>query len=265
MTLHHEVRGDGPAVLLVHAGVADGRMWRPLADRLVAAGHCTVVPDLRGFGRTPLEPGVVSNTADLVALLDELGIDQATVVGASFGGLVSLALALRAPERVAGLVLLGAALDEFEESADLAAFAAAEDAAVEAGDVDAVVALNVGFWVDRPGARPAEDVDPAVRDLVATMQRDAYLAQDGVDAEYDEDDPPVARRLGEIRAPALVVAGADDVEDFHRIAATLAAGLPGAGPIVTVPRAAHLPALERPDEVAELVIAFLDAPHSAAG
>lgn len=265
MTLHHEVRGDGPDILLLHAGVADGRMWAPLADRLVAAGHRTIAPDLQGFGRTPLEPGFVSNTADLLALLDELGIDGVTVVGASFGGLVSLSLALRAPERVAGLVLLDATLDEFEASGDLAAFVTAEDAAVDAGDADAVVALNVGFWVDRPGARPAEDVDPAVRDLVATMVRDAYAAQDGIDATFDDDDPPAARRLGEIRAPALVVTGADDVEDFHRIAEVLAAELPGAGPVVTVPRAAHLPALERPDDVAALVIAFLDAPHSAAG
>ena len=38
MTLHHAVRGDGPDVLLVHAGIADSRMWEPLAERLVAAG-----------------------------------------------------------------------------------------------------------------------------------------------------------------------------------------------------------------------------------
>jgi 3-oxoadipate enol-lactonase len=265
VTLHHEVQGDGPAVLLVHAGIADGRMWGPVADRLVAAGHRTIVPDLRGFGRTPLEPGVVSHPADLIALLDALGVDQVTVVGASFGGLVALALALRAPDRVAGLVLLDAILDDFEESDDFAVFGADEEAAAAAGDVDAVVALNVGFWVERPGARPTGDVDPAVRDLVATMQRDAFVAQDGVDAELEEEDQPVAHRLAAIRAPALVAVGADDLEDFHRIAEVLADALPGAGAVVTVPRAAHLPALERPDEVAALLIEFLDAPHSAAG
>ena len=79
MTLHHAVRGDGPDVLLVHAGIADSRMWEPLAERLVAAGYRVVAPDLRGFGHTPLEPGVVSNAGDLVALLEELGIERAAV------------------------------------------------------------------------------------------------------------------------------------------------------------------------------------------
>jgi 3-oxoadipate enol-lactonase len=250
-------------VLLVHAGVADGRMWMPLADRLTAAGYRVIVPDLQGFGRTPLAPGTVSHPADLVALLDELGVERATVAGASFGGFVALALALRAPERVAGLVLMGAALDEFEPSHDLATFDASEETALEAGDLDAAVELNVRFWVDRPGRRDPADVDPAVRDLVATMQRNAFEAQIGIDAKLEQLDPPVARRLHEIAAPALVLAGADDAGDFVAIAQRLAEELPGASEVVTVARAAHLPALERPDEVADLVLAFLATPAPA--
>jgi pimeloyl-ACP methyl ester carboxylesterase len=253
VTLHHEVRGDGPAVLLVHAGIADSRMWAPVAERLVAGGHRVLTCDLRGFGRTPIEPGVVSNAGDIAALLDELGIEHAAVVGASFGGRVALELALRAPGRVAALALLDAALDEFEPSAELRAFGEAEEAALEREDLDAAVRANVRTWVTR-GVR---DVDPAVVALVETMQRDAFEAQLGVDAELEELDPPVARRLHEIPAPALVIVGADDVEDFRRIARRLADELPGAGPVVTVEGAAHLPALERPDETARLLLAFL--------
>jgi pimeloyl-ACP methyl ester carboxylesterase len=100
-------------------------------------------------------------------------------------------------------------------------------------------------------------VDPAVVELVATMQRDAFEAQLGVDAELEELDPPFARRLGEIDVPALVVVGEDDLEDFHGIAARLAAELPRARPVVTVAGAAHLPALERPEETAALLRDFL--------
>jgi 3-oxoadipate enol-lactonase len=253
MTLHHAIRGDGPDVLLVHAGIADSRMWEPLAQRLVAAGYRVVTCDLRGFGRTPLDPGVVSNAADLVALLDELDVASAAVVGASFGGRVALELALRAPERVRALALLDAGLDEFEWSDELEAFDAEETAALERGDRDAAVQANVRMWVTRDGRA----VDPAVAELVAAMQRDAFDAQIGVDAELAPNDPPVAERLREIAAPALVAVGADDLADLHHIAERLAAEIPNARPVVTIPGAAHLPALERPAEVADLLVGFL--------
>jgi 3-oxoadipate enol-lactonase len=259
MTLHRVVRGAGPDVLLLHAGIADSRMWERLADRLVAAGHRTVAPDLRGFGRTPLEPGVVSNAADLVALLDELGIDRAAVVGASFGARTALELALRAPDRARALALLGAGLDDYEASAELEAFDAEEVEAIDRGDLDAAVQANVRMWVTRDGRA----VDPAVVDLVATMQRDAFAAQLGVDADLEPNDPPVAERLAEIAAPALVVVGADDVADFHGLAERFAAELPNAEPVVTIAGAAHLPALERPDEVAAVLVPFL-ARHARA-
>ena len=89
------------------------------------------------------------------------------------------------------------------------------------------------------------------------MQRDAFDAQIDVDAALDEPDPPVARRLREVALPTLVVVGADDVADFAAIAQRLAGEIPGAGPLVTIARAAHLPALERPAETAAAVLDFL--------
>jgi 3-oxoadipate enol-lactonase len=252
--LHREVRGDGPPVLLVHAGIADSRMWAPLAGRLVAAGRQAVACDLRGFGRSSLPSGPYSPSADLVELLDDLGIERLPVVAASFGGLVALELALRAPGRVTALALLGSALDEFDESEELEGFDAGETAAAESGDLDEATAVNVRMWLDRPGRA---GVDAAVRELVTAMTRRAFEVQDGVEAEPQGLDPQVARCLDEIGVPALVVVGEDDVEDFHRIAATLAAGLPGAEGVVTIPGAAHLPALERPDEVADVLLGFL--------
>jgi 3-oxoadipate enol-lactonase len=156
---HHEVRGHGPPVLLVHAGIADSRMWDPLAARLVAAGRRIVACDLRGFGRTPLPEGRFSHAADLVELLDELGIERTAVVAPSWGGKVTLGLALRAPGRVSAIALLDSALDEFDASDELEAYDEAETAAIEAGDLDGATAINVRMWMDRPGRA---DVDPAV-------------------------------------------------------------------------------------------------------
>jgi pimeloyl-ACP methyl ester carboxylesterase len=89
------------------------------------------------------------------------------------------------------------------------------------------------------------------------MQRDAFVAQRGVDTDIDELDPPLGQRLGEIRAPALVMVGEDDVPDFRRIAERLVAELPAAQPLQVIRGAAHLPALERPGAVSALLLEFL--------
>jgi pimeloyl-ACP methyl ester carboxylesterase len=152
---------------------------------------------------------------------------------------------------------MDAAIGEpFEWSDEVRAFGAAEDAALEAGDIDAAVELNVRMWLDRAG-RPADAVEPDVRALVETMQREAFAAQLGVDAEPQALDPPLAERLGEVRAPALVLVGEHDVPDFRRIAERLVAELPAARPLVVVPGAAHLPAVERPGAVSALALEFL--------
>jgi pimeloyl-ACP methyl ester carboxylesterase len=69
-------------------------------------------------------------------------------------------------------------------------------------------------------------------------------------------DPPASERLGDVRAPTLVVVGEADVEDMHRIADRLAAGIPGARKEV-VTDAAHMLPLERPDELNRLLLEFL--------
>ncbi len=250
--LHHETRGAGPAVLLVHAGIADSRMWTPLADAL-ARDHLVIAPDLRGFGRSALGPGRLSHSDDLLALLDALGVDRAAVVAASMGGAVALEVVLAAPERVSALALLDSAVDELDPSPGLAAYWEAEEAAIEAGDDDTAVELTLRTWVDGQG-RDGEP-NPEVRALVATMYRNSLAAQRGVVVE--EDEVPIVARLGEVTAPALVIAGEHDVEEFLGIARLLAERLPNARPLVTIPGAAHLPALERPDAVARELRAFL--------
>ena len=181
--LHHEARGAGPAVLLVHAGIADSRMWTPLADAL-ARDHFVIAPDLRGFGRSTLEPGRLSHPDDLLALLDALGVDRAAVVAASMGGAVALEVVLAAPERVSALALLDSAVDELDPSPPLAAYWEAEEAAIEAGDDETAIELTLRTWVDGHG-RDGEP-DPEVRALVATMYRDSLAAQRGVVVEEDE-------------------------------------------------------------------------------
>lgn len=247
-------------VLLVHAGVADRRMWEPLRTELEEAGHRLLAPDLRGFGERPLEPGPFSHVDDLVALLDAEGVRRAAVVGASFGGKNALDLALAHPDRVAALVLIGPAVGGWDFSDEVQAFGEQEDALLDAGDVDAAVELNLRTWVDGPERQP-NDVDPGVRALVGEMQKRAFELQlDAYAAEpYPEGralDPPALGRLGEIGAPTLVLVGELDVEDFREQASRVAEEIRGAR-LEAVGGTAHLPSLERPELVARTIVGFL--------
>jgi pimeloyl-ACP methyl ester carboxylesterase len=159
--LSYTTTGEGPDVVLLHAGIADRRMWEPLTARLDGVARVTSF-DQRGFGRTEYEAGPYAPAEDVLALLDELGAEGAVLVGASFGGQVALEAAVHAPARVRALVLLDAALPDHPWSEEVEAFGAAEDAAIEAGDIAEATEVNVRMWAAAP--------PPAVQDLVRAMQ-----------------------------------------------------------------------------------------------
>jgi 3-oxoadipate enol-lactonase len=240
--LHREIRGQGPPVVLVHAGGTDGRMWGPLAERLEDR-FTLVIPDTRGHGRTPLPPEPYADADDLAAVLDELGIERAAVVGASYGGRIALELVTAAPERVSALALLASALPDHRPSTELQAFGDEEERLWEAGDIDAAVALNVRTWV----------ADPAVADLMGEMARASFELQLG--AEDHQRETPVD--LSSIAVPTLVVSAGRDFADFALIADRIAAEVPGAQR-AEVPDAGHVIALERPDAAAALLVPFLE-------
>jgi 3-oxoadipate enol-lactonase len=262
MILHHEVSGAGPAVVLIHEAIGDGRMWAPQVEAL-APRYRVVVPDLRGYGRSPLPPERFRHVDDVLAVLDRLGIERVAAVGGSLGARVALELALTARQRVWALVLVAPGLSGVEWSEEVRAGWEAEDAALDAGNVDEAVEINLRMWVDGPQRR-SDEVDQAVRAHVGEMQRRALEVQVAASADPDhqpaEDafDPPASARLGEISAPTLVVVGDLDQPDILVLADRAAAEIPGARKLV-VPGTAHVPNLERPDQVSELLLAFLDS------
>ncbi|MEV4949117.1 alpha/beta hydrolase [Streptomyces sp. NPDC053755] len=253
MTLLHDVAGSGPsAVLLVHSGVCDRRMWDAQFDALADAGHRVVRCDLRGFGETPLE-APHTHMEDLRDLLDTLGIERTALVASSFGGAVALELAARHPQRVSALALLCPNSPDHEPSDELRAWGGRENALLRAGDIDAAVALNVDTWL-------GPDAGDEARELVRVMQRRAFDLQLPAPQEFAPTDPEVGTpELAAIGAPCLVVSGAHDIADFRALAARLAGLLPAAR-LVELDWAGHLPALERPEETNKLLVDFLASP-----
>ena len=256
MSVHVDVAGSGTEVVLIHAGICDSRMWDPQWPVLTRE-HRVLRLDLRGFGRSPLEPGDLCHAQDVLDAMDRYDVGRAAIVAASMGGAVALDLTLAAPERVGALVLLAPAMDH-EFSPELVAKWDDEEEALERGDIDEAVEINLRLWVDGPG-RPAGAAPADVRGLVAQMQRRAFELQLAAGDDVDErmlSSEEMSGRLSEIAVPALVLIGDHDVSDFQTIAGLVAQGIPGAR-LETITGAAHLPSMEQPEAVEELLVPFL--------
>jgi 3-oxoadipate enol-lactonase len=255
MSVWRDVQGEGPPVVLLHAGLTDSRLWEPQL-RSFPQSHSVLRVDLPGFGNSPLETNPVSFRGAVRDAMDAEGIDRAALVGVSLGGNTALELALESPERVSALVLVGAGLPDHEWSEEVTAFFADEEAALERGDLDAAVDANLRMWLAGP-RRSLDDMDPAIRMLVGEMQRQAFRQQKGhEDVRMLRLEPPASERLGDVNIAAQVLTGDDDVPDIHRIADRLAAGISGAER-ATIAGAAHLPSLDRPEEFDRIVLDFL--------
>ncbi len=255
MSVWFDVHGEGPPVVLLHAGVTDSRLWEPQLHSFPQV-HTVMRVDLPGFGNSPIETNPVSNRGSVRDAMDAEGIDRAALVGVSLGGNTALELALESPERVSALVLVGAGLPDHEWSEEVMSFFAAEEEALERGDLDAAVDANLRTWLAGP-RRSLEDIDRAQRELVGEMQKQAFRQQKGhEDVGMLRLEPPGSERLAEVNVPTLVLTGDEDVADIHRIAERLAAEIAGAER-ATIADAAHLPSLERPEQFDRIVLDFL--------
>lgn len=252
--LYYEVDGQGEPLLLLHAGVADSRMWDDQFG--VLAQHYRVIRyDLRGFGRSNLPAGLFSNHEDVAGLLNFLGVEQAHVIGISFGGHVALDFTLTYPERVKTLVLGAPAVSGHPPSPEIQRFGAEEESLLERGDVAAATELNLRMWVDGPH-RTSDQVDPTIREQVREMQAHAFTIPIPEDAAEQPIEPPAISRLAEVRPPTLILIGDLDVPYMTGLADQLAAEIPGARQEM-IPGVAHLLNMEKPEVFNRLVLDFL--------
>jgi len=253
--LYWESSGEGPALVLVHAGIADHTMWDDDIAAL-SAGHRVVTFDFRGYGRSASTDVAFSNRADIAALLDHLGLDRVALLGCSRGGQVALDFTLERPSRVSALVLVAAGLGgmQLDLRADEQAMGDLEESMWQAKDWAGVADIDVRAWVDGIG-QPEDRVPSAIRERVRSMSRANY------EAEYPEGqpivlDPPAAGRLAEVLVPTLIIHGDLDTSTIAPVAEALERGIAGARRVF-LPGVAHMVNLERPAEFRRLVLDFL--------
>lgn len=250
---YFEAAGAGHPLVLVHAGIADRRMWDEQFHTL--ARHYRVIRyDRRGFGETEADGRPYSHHRDLHNLLEFLGVERAHLAGCSQGAKAVVDFTLEHPRTAASLVLAAPAVGGFAFAEQDSPRRRELERACEAGDAERVNELELQIWVDGPRRTPGQ-VDAGVRERVRAMNRTALLKSEGAGVELQLE-PAAAGRLGEIRAPALVVVGDLDTPKTLAAADLLARRVAGARKVV-VRGAAHLPNMERPEEFDQHVLSFL--------
>jgi 3-oxoadipate enol-lactonase len=263
--LYYQVAGNGPALLFIHAGVADHRMW----DDQVAAfanDHRVICYDTRDFGQTTTENVPFSNRQDIVDLLNYLNVSRTAVVGCSRGGQIALDFTLEHPEMVTALVSVAGGISGLDEaSAIQAGFApptptemaleSALEAAETAKDYPTLIDLELQMWIDGPDQPPTR-VAPEMRAKVRTMIAESYERHRDEQATPRPLDPPAFRRLNEIHVPTLTIYGDLDESIAATAMTYLAQHIAGAR-VVLMPGTAHLPNMEQPERFNAILRDFL--------
>ena len=253
-----EDHGDptAPPILLVHSAVVNRRAWDGVVPRLVEAGYRAIAYDMRGFGESTSEDvGFVAHD-DLLAVLDHLHVGRTAVAGNSMGAHFALDAILAAPERFVAYVWVGGGISGFDRDPvpNEQALFDAEEAAEKAGDWDLATELDAQIWMDGVG-QPSTRVDSAVRAAFKEMDR-ALLEPGRIFGNRRKADRPAIDRLGEVHVPTLVVVGDLDTVGTKASAERLAADVPGAR-LIRIPDVAHMVGMERPSNLAALIVELL--------
>ncbi|GGX54457.1 alpha/beta fold hydrolase [Saccharospirillum salsuginis] len=258
-TIAYELQGSGPLVLLL-PGLGDLRQsYRFLAPKLAEAGYRVASVDLPGHGDSGTDwPDYQTATVaeGMLALLDELGAESATVVGNSFSAGVATWMATERPERVNRIVMIGPFVRDY-------------------GKPPLMMRMTMGVLFNGPwkvrswawyhstlftGATPA-DYEAYQRDLKANLSEPGRFQ--AVKAMIDRNDAAVERRLDQVKQPSLVIMGSKDpdYDDAKAEAEWISQRLNGE--MAMIDGAGHYPQAERPEETFAILRDFLNTADRA--
>ncbi len=239
--IYYEVHGEGPPLLLTHGYSSTSAMWHGQVEAF-ARDHKLILWDMRGHGQSdyPDDPSAYSEAltvGDMAAILDAAGAKRAIIGGLSLGGYMSLAFYRTHPERVRALLIIdtgpGFKKDDAREAWNARALATAER-------------------LDREGLAMLKS---ATRERATASHRNASGLALAARGMLTQRDARVMELLPEIKAPSLIVVGADDTP-FLAASDYMAAKIPGAQKVV-IPAAGHAVNIDQPKAFVDAVAPFL--------
>ncbi len=248
--LHHRDEGAGFPLLLGGSLGTSLAMWDPQLPAL-ANGRRVIRFDHRGHGGSPVPDGpygIADLGADVIALMDRLGIAITDFAGVSLGGMVGQWLAIHAPERIGRLVVICSAPDTLNPDA----FHERARTVRAAGATEPIASAVVANWFTDEYAVAHPEVVATHRQMIVDTPVEGYASCCEAVADHD-----VAADLGTVRAPTLVLAGAQDRAIPPSQGERIAAAIPDARFELLDP-ASHLASVERAAEVNRLITDHLE-------
>ena len=254
--LYYETAGSGSPFVMIHAGVADNRLWNN-EFAYFANSHRVLRHDMRGYGKSEPVDGEFNHMTDLVAVLDTLDFHESLIMmGCSMGGGLAMDFTLTHQSRVKALIMVCSAPSGLELDVPTPAKFAEAEKAFEAGDLDLTCELETQIWFDGMDRTP-EQVNQEMRKLVYEMNRKA-LAYEAMKLgkRVPNTETLAFDRLADLKIPVLVIVGAQDNPFIQGAADYMAENIPSAKK-VKMEDAAHLPNLDHPEEFQRIVSDFL--------
>ena len=250
-TIAAETAGSGMPVVFLHANVCDRRMWRA---QLQSSGsdYQAIAYDRRGFGQTRAKAEDHSAVADLLAVIDATaGSAPVILAGCSQGANIALNAALMHPARVRGLMLISPTVDGAPAPVyppEIQEMVTRQRQAESAHDHALINEIKAQLFLDGPLAADGRVTGPTRR-LFLEMNAIALAA---APSGTNRDDVRAFDQLAPIDVPASVIWGTLDFPHIQERAHTVSRLLPNAQGHA-LPNVAHLPGLEQPEAVTELL------------
>ena len=249
----YDVAGDGTAVVLLHGYPFNRTMWREQAEAL-SADYKVIAPDLRGHGETEATKDATMDEMahDVAALLDELGVERASICGLSMGGYVTFSFYRLFPQRVQSLILADTRPQADTEETVRARHEQAQKISEEG--MKAVADSLLQKVLAPATIRERGEIVNRVREMIlGTKPAGAVAALRGMAKRKDH-----SYLLERILAPSLVIVGSHDQITPPEVAEKMRRDIPGSH-LEIIESAGHLSNIENPNQFNDAVKKFLDA------
>lgn len=255
--IYVEEQGIGTALILLHAGNLDHRMWENQINAFKDS-YRVITMDMRGSGLTENGPSDYQNAEAIIEVMNSLNIDEASFIGLSMGGIAAIDFALLYPAKVNKLILVSSGVigwtNVYTDFGLLHYNQAMNEAKIK-GDTAAYIDNFIKAWTDGSQRTP-DQVNPEVRSMTTQWVTQHVRKNKWRYFPLFNVEPTQMSRISTIKQPTLIITGDMDMKDVGLIADEMNTLISGSERLV-ISKAAQMVNLEQPETFNKAVLKFL--------